>query len=273
MHEKVESIKTSLGWIDVAWSGEGRTTLVEMHGWCSSRFDFEPLNKHLEPTYRIAAIDWPGHGTSQKPRADFTTADMRRVAADVVRDVTTDGLVLVAAGYSGWIALDLCRQLGGRVEALVFLNWDMIEPSPATLEAFAQLQTRATAEAARDRLIETWMGAASVAEVAACLKPDQAGPGIEMWQRAGREIARSYRREGAPLSALAQLPQPPRALHLYSLPTNDDYWQVQKEFSETHPWFQAERLSGRTALPALEMPHDVAAAIGRFLQPQTTTVG
>lgn len=77
--------------------GTGRSAIVFVHGWaCSAEFWKSSL--HELPEYRVIAIDLPGHGSSDKPRVDYTIEYFARSIAAVMQDAGVEHAVL--AGHS-----------------------------------------------------------------------------------------------------------------------------------------------------------------------------
>src|SRR5437879_13104724 len=53
---------------------KSKTALVFIHGWtCNADFWKDSYNAF--PTYRVIALDLPGHGQSDKPRTNYSMGD------------------------------------------------------------------------------------------------------------------------------------------------------------------------------------------------------
>lgn len=97
-----------------------RPTAVLIHGWLSKRADLRRLGAALAPTYRVIALDVPGHGESDVPGVE-DAADRLAVpaqAADVaalcdrlgIRDAV---LIGHSAGVLGALHGQACRGVRG----------------------------------------------------------------------------------------------------------------------------------------------------------------
>lgn len=96
---------TTLGDLAYRTFGEGRTSLVLMHGWSGSSGYFEPLIEHLDPNQvHSITLDLPGHGRSAPPPSAYTldlVADAVITAADAAG---ADTFVLLGFSMSGKFA-------------------------------------------------------------------------------------------------------------------------------------------------------------------------
>jgi len=74
--------------------GKGAEALIFVHGWtCDSSFWRGQMSAF--PAVRVVALDLPGHGRSDKPRADYTIAYFARSIEAVMRDAGIKRAVLV----------------------------------------------------------------------------------------------------------------------------------------------------------------------------------
>jgi pimeloyl-ACP methyl ester carboxylesterase len=84
---------------------KARTAIVFIHGWtCSADFWKDSLNAF--PTYRVIALDLPGHGQSDKPKLDYTMAYFAKSVEAVLKEAKVNGVVLV--GHS--MGMPVARQ-------------------------------------------------------------------------------------------------------------------------------------------------------------------
>jgi pimeloyl-ACP methyl ester carboxylesterase len=84
---------------------------------------WEPLVPHLAEDFRVAAVDLPGHGRSDKPMdADY---GLRSMGARLVRfldEIGWDDAILVGNSIGGGTALSAAVQAPERVRGLALLN-------------------------------------------------------------------------------------------------------------------------------------------------------
>jgi len=238
----------------------GEPALLLLTGWCSSRARWARAAPLLGARWRVVNFEWRGHGESAPAHGDFGTAEMLQDALAVIDACELDQLIPCAASHAGWVAIELRRELGHRVPALVLLDWIVTEPEAEFVELIGRLQSERDWRRARDTLLQTWRGSVPRPEIddaLAVMRKHSA----RMWRRAGREIASSYTRYGSPVQALAELDSPPRVLHLYGQPHSPDYLAAQRRFAGEHDWFRVKRLQVSSHFSMLEAPNDVAMAI------------
>jgi pimeloyl-ACP methyl ester carboxylesterase len=243
--------------------GEGEPALLCLTGWCSSRARYSEFVPLAAEHRRVVAFDWRGHGPSDRHTGDFRLEGQVRDARAVVDAARLERFVTVSASHSGWVALELRRQLGERVAGMVFIDWMLVEPSPAYTELVRSLTEDARWEEARDTLLTIWRGGVdrpAVDDVLAVMRAADA----DMWKRSGREITAAYEAAGSPFAALEQLTPAPTALHLYGQPLDRAYLAAQERFAAEHPWFAVRRLDGRTHFTMTECAAEAAELVERF---------
>ncbi|MGZ3459724.1 MAG: alpha/beta fold hydrolase, partial [Archangium sp.] len=187
--------------------GQGEPALLFIPSWCTSRQVFRKLVPPSAALYRSLVVDLPGHGESGMPGPDFDNAAVVDTLRAVIDASGARQVVPVALSHAGWWAIELQRQLGSRVPALVLLDWLVLEPPPAFLQAVHTLQTPQWKQA-RDGLFSLWLQGVDSLDVIRFVREDMGSFGGDMWQRAGREIGAVYARYGNPLRALASLSPP-----------------------------------------------------------------
>ncbi|MCY1083674.1 alpha/beta fold hydrolase [Archangium lansingense] len=244
--------------------GQGEPALLFIPGWCTSREVFRKLAPWCSVLHRALVVDLPGHGESQKPGPDFGNTTVVDTLRAVIDASGARQVIPVALSHGGWWAIELRRQLGQRIPALVLLDWLVLEPPPPFLQAVKTLQSSQWKQA-RDGLFSLWLQGVSSPEVIRFVRDDMGSFGEDMWKRAGREIEKVYAQYGSPLQALATLSPPVPTLHLYSQPEDSAWLEAQRSFASSHPWYQVQKLPGRSHFPMLELPEEMAARIGRFL--------
>lgn len=98
---------TSTGFGQVAYrtSGEGRATLVFMHGWAGSGAYFESVIEHLDPdsVYSVT-LDLPGHGRSAQAPTPCTLDQISDVVIAVADAAGADTFVLLGFSMSAKFA-------------------------------------------------------------------------------------------------------------------------------------------------------------------------
>jgi len=254
----VDSNGTSIAYDDL---GKGEPSILLISGWCGPRTYYRDLVKQLSTKRRCLVIDWPGHGDSELPKKDFGEEELVRASIEVLKKSGAQRVVIVSAAHSGWVAIDLVRQLPEQIEALVFLDWLVLEPPKQFLDALKGLQDSNDWKQVRDALFSEWLSESTDQKITQYVQDEMGVFGFNMWSRAGSEIEASYNRYHSPLDALEKLGSPPTVLHIFSIPKDEKFLKAQQEFARTHRRFRVERLEGKTHFPALEDPLRVSVLI------------
>lgn len=245
--------------------GMGDTALLCLPGWCVDRTAFAQMVALCSRSRRTLALDWRGHGQSDSASGDFDASALIEDAEAVMRASGVRRVVPVALAHAGWVAIELRRRLQSRVPAIVLVDWLVLDPPPPFLGALAALQDQASWQATRDQLFSMWLHGVEDPKIISLVRDVMGAYDAPMWQRAGREIAAAYQRDGSPLSALAALETPVPVLHLYAQPDDAGYLQAQQAFAAAHAWFEVRKLKARSHFPTAEVPADVAGAIESFI--------
>lgn len=93
--------------------GEGKQTLVFIHGWLTSKECWIPLIKNLNlKRYRIIAIDMLGHGHSSRSlKLKFNTLENISVISKLILDLGLKDIILIGHSTGGKISLFLANRL------------------------------------------------------------------------------------------------------------------------------------------------------------------
>lgn len=252
--------------IDYDDAGTGDTALLCLPGWCGSRRVFDPLVERLASKRRVLALDWRGHGASDRPRQDFGARDLVDDALSVIEASGAREVVPVALSHAGWVAIELRRRLGERVAKLVVLDWIVLDPPPPFVGALQALQSPEHWQHVREQLFSMWIDGTTHRAVEEYVRGDMGTYPFEMWARAGREIGTAYGRSRNPLESLREFESPVATLHLYAQPEDPGYLEAQRSFAEANPWFRVERVAARSHFPMFEVPDELAAAIDGFVE-------
>lgn len=100
--------------------------IVFLHGTRLCRTAWTPQIADLSDTYRVLAIDLPGHGALAD--IPFTLATARETVARVIDDHTTGRAVLVGLSLGGYVAMDVAAARPDLVRGLV-LSGATAEPT------------------------------------------------------------------------------------------------------------------------------------------------
>lgn len=112
---------------------------------------------------------------------------------------------------------------------------------------------------------DRWLQGVNDPELVRLVREGMGAFGFSMWARAAREIAGAFDREPVPLNALGRLDIP--VLHMCSQPQDQAYFDAQKDFSLSRPWFSVQLLDAHSRFPMFEAPAEIAQAVVRFTEP------
>jgi pimeloyl-ACP methyl ester carboxylesterase len=103
-------------------SGRAGPVVALLHGLGSSGHDWPEQQAALEPCYRVAAIDLPGHGRSALPAGPLTIERMACDVATVLARVTDRPAHLLGLSLGACVALRLALAAPGQVRSLTLVN-------------------------------------------------------------------------------------------------------------------------------------------------------
>lgn len=97
-------------------------TLLLIHGWIGSSYDFQPLMEHLPRSMRVIAVDLPGSGRSQKTGIHFSLEYLLGFIDSFVGRLELNRFVLVGHSMGGELAVRYAVLHPERVERLVLID-------------------------------------------------------------------------------------------------------------------------------------------------------
>ena len=242
----------------------GGLPIVCLTGWCSSRGRYDNLIPLAARSRRVIALDWRGHGGSERSTGDFGTHHMANDVVAVVEAAELEEFALVSASHSGWVAMEVRRRLGDRISRIVHFDWLVVEPSEPYMSVIRRLRSEETWQEARDTLFRIWRGGIEHPDVErAVAAMREHGEG--MWMRSGREIEDAFREHESPLVAWTALGSRPQILHVYGQPHDRVYLERQMAFAREHDWFDVRQVRAQSHFTMIESPVDAVAIIEEFL--------
>jgi pimeloyl-ACP methyl ester carboxylesterase len=102
--------------------GEGKTTLVLIHGWTGDMNAWRYQVKALAGKGRLILIDLPGHGKSDKPEVKYTMDRFAKAVDAVLADAGVDQAVLAGHSMGTPVAREYYRHHPKKVRALVVVD-------------------------------------------------------------------------------------------------------------------------------------------------------
>jgi pimeloyl-ACP methyl ester carboxylesterase len=101
--------------------GQGPAVLF-IHGLLGSSHSWEHLVDALDTDHRVVAPDLFGHGSSAKPRGDYSLGAQAATLRDLLDRLDIDRVTLVGHSLGGGIAMQFCWLFPERVERLVLVS-------------------------------------------------------------------------------------------------------------------------------------------------------
>jgi pimeloyl-ACP methyl ester carboxylesterase len=245
--------------------GHGEPAILYLTGWCDSRNSFNQFTFSCAKNRRVIALDWRGHGKSDKPASDFGFKELTDDALAVLQQSKINSFIPVAKANGGWTAIELKRLLPDRIPKMVFIDWHLFNPPITYLNLIESLQNNAEYKNARNKLFEMWLKDVDNTDVIRLIRNEMSSYGFDMWKRASRAISRSYKSYGSPLNLLTSLKPEIPVMHLYSQPEEHAYLISQENFSASHEWFKVRRLNLKSHFLTIEVPELASSIIEQFI--------
>jgi len=114
-------------------AGQG-PALILIHGLGSSSDAWRSCMPSLSRSYRVLALDLPGFGKSDKPKADYSLQYQAGVVKEFMAAVGADKAALAGNSLGGWIAALVALDSPGKVSALILVDSaGLRQESPVTV--------------------------------------------------------------------------------------------------------------------------------------------
>lgn len=245
--------------------GEGEPAILYMAGWCDSRNSFTQFTFACARNRRVIALDWRGHGRSDKPKSDFGLKELTQDALKVIEASGINNFIPVAKANGGWIAIELKKRIPDRIPKMVFIDWHIFDPPISFMNLLKSLQNPKEYENARRKLFDLWLQDVDHPDVIRLINQEMASYEFPMWAKAAREIEAAYKKYGSPLDALNSLESHVPVLHLYSQPDEHAYLASQENFSESNDWFKVKKLNLKSHFLTVEVPEYTSHIVEGFI--------
>jgi pimeloyl-ACP methyl ester carboxylesterase len=120
---RIERREVSLHGYRISYVTGGRgPLLILIHGITNSASSWEPVLGLLAERFTVVAPDLLGHGTSAKPRGDYSLGAYACLVRDLMIALDRDRATFVGHSLGGGIAMQLAYQFPERVERLVLVS-------------------------------------------------------------------------------------------------------------------------------------------------------
>lgn len=108
--------------LHVSESGSGDKVLLLLHGYLETLYIWEEFRDMLPDSYRIIAIDLPGHGLSGSHPEINSMQFIAETIHDFLESKSIHSLIIAGHSMGGYVAQQFLRQYPDMVEALVHIN-------------------------------------------------------------------------------------------------------------------------------------------------------
>lgn len=107
--------------------GAGEAVLL-LHGWGASLDSFRQVFDDLATTFRVVALDFPGHGGSGVPAVGWTVSDYMDCLVSVMDQLGLERPSIVAHSFGGRVAIKLAVARPERVGRLILVDAAGVPP-------------------------------------------------------------------------------------------------------------------------------------------------
>lgn len=109
------------GSINLLETGSGPLAVLLVHGFGGNLKSWGLTQSALSESFRVIALDLPGHGDSDPAWGEAGLAEMSVAVLDTLSTLTIDAVHIVGHSMGGAIALDLARRAAERVRSLTLI--------------------------------------------------------------------------------------------------------------------------------------------------------
>ncbi|MCD8049194.1 MAG: alpha/beta hydrolase [Clostridia bacterium] len=107
--------------------GEGKVLLL-FHGWGANKEAFTPIIKRMSKTMRVVALDFPGFGGSDEPKAVWDIEKYAEFANKFIDELNLGGAVWLAHSFGGRCVIKLYGMVKEKPEKIVLVDSAGIKP-------------------------------------------------------------------------------------------------------------------------------------------------
>ena len=108
--------------------GDGKETVVLLHGWGANIQTMLPISKILSDKYRTILIDLPGFGESEKPDEVLNSFDYAKIIIKILDELKIDKAIFIGHSFGGKISAIISSLYKDRVIKTVLIDAAGIKP-------------------------------------------------------------------------------------------------------------------------------------------------
>lgn len=90
--------------------GHSGPKVLLLHGWGCSVQHFEPIARAMEKDYQLCVIDFPAHGTSDRPPIPWGVADFTECVRELIQAIGFSPCDIIAHSFGGRVSLMLAAR-------------------------------------------------------------------------------------------------------------------------------------------------------------------
>ncbi|MCE7995661.1 MAG: alpha/beta hydrolase [Roseivirga sp.] len=119
MTEKQVAIREQQVKINYIQQGNGKTTLLFLHGWCIDKSYWENQISYFFKDYTVCAIDLAGFGKSKANRENWTIEEYAKDVSAFIDSLDLQNVILIGHSMSGEIILQTALNNNPRIKGLI----------------------------------------------------------------------------------------------------------------------------------------------------------
>jgi pimeloyl-ACP methyl ester carboxylesterase len=120
---RFDSVRTRHGRISTLQAGTGRERVVALHGLGATKASFLPTVAALADSYHVIALDFPGHGESDKPLGvAYDAPYFARSVVSLLDELGLERAHVIGNSMGGRVAIEVGLQEPDRVASLSLLS-------------------------------------------------------------------------------------------------------------------------------------------------------
>ena len=115
---------TASGGVEISFDrqGEGKPTLIFVHGWANDRSVWDAQVAHFSKKYEVINVDLPGFGESDNHREEFTIGSFGDDIATIVEKLNLEQAVLIGFSMGAPVVIEAANRVPGKVLGVILVD-------------------------------------------------------------------------------------------------------------------------------------------------------